>query len=862
MRGIRWWRLLLLTVLAAMWLASPSAEARQNNSDACWGNQIDASSVDARIRFDQHSNHYLKIYSYMTINAPLDKWPAARQLTFSENSAEYREAMRCLLRGSNNDQLQEWRPHNPVVTADSRNIRVQYDSFAWIKDYKQIRLGPWQITRAHQRMWLIRLHPPTLQNAHWKTVKAEMGGIYFNDRSRRAWSSNGHTLIWKNQRPTSISFEIDLPWQRYWLLSYGQSIWSKVGVAAWWVSASVMIALAARRSRRTRSAAARGTPAPAGQAVAADAGDDDSPAGAVLQWALLSGAFALLLLLFAQPPISPQWRTLVCIAAGFALIVIARPWQSGTLVPARNGAADDTGTADGHQPRQRHAVVGVASTVAAVGLLVVLAPGMFGLPGSLVSKTEPSVTGDVGYVLMGMATVWLWLAAMAAWVWRFAREGALLPASWSRTWNNAPMRCVLAVSAGLAAVAGGLIGCFWWVSENQWRRVSWLTDETAVPGYQKRISTSRANFSFTDLAWIFTYSWILTGVALFALLHFRVRTQKAHANHKREKPVLGPAGPDLLLTAAVFVFTVGLRGATFTGTNAQYGIWLILNMGSMFAVLAAGRRWSVLSQMGHDFCVKKLRTKKRRAELMAKAHEYRNVNHQLQMLDQGRAGTVTREQLEGSQRALRQWLVDGCGDRNPPDHLSVLDAALAWGPRDSWWSNAVHSARVAFCFGLPASGALLYLYVKDPWYLIQLTSEPTAIPDLVANFLAYQVTWAAAGFVLGALWRLLPGHHSPARAWSLTFSYAVPASLFLLLNKFTEVDFHSLLFYSVLMLIILTLTSIWMDTSTFRQERQYWPRRFALLLSIYQLRGISTQGAWLLAQIGAAVAIFQKLTSG
>ncbi|MEU2713685.1 DUF6185 family protein [Streptomyces sp. NPDC007205] len=860
MRGIRWWRLLLLMVLAVMWWAAPSAAARQNNTDTCWGNQIEASSVDARIRFDQHSKNYLKIYSYMTVSAPLDKWPAARQLTFSEDSAEYQRAMRCLLRGSDKTLRQEWRPHDPVVTADSRRVTVQYDSFAWIKDYSPIRLGPWQISRDHQRMWWIHLRPPTLQNAHWQTVKAEMGGIYFNDRSRLASSSDENTLVWRNQRPDHVTFEIDLPWQRYWQLSYGQSIWSKVGVAFWWVSASVVIALAARSTLRKRSTATAGPPDPTAQGVAADGAGDDSPAGAMLQWALLSAAFALMLLLFIpQPPISAQWRAFVCVAAGLALVLIARPWYSGAPVPALDGAADDTGTAYGHRRRQRHAVVGVASAVAAIGLLVLVAPAMFGLPGTLVSKAEPSVSGDVGYVLMGMATVWLWLAAMAAWAWRFAREGALLPASWSRTWNNAPVRCVIVVSALLAAVAGGLVGCFWWVNDNQWGRATWLTDQNAVP--RDYISKSRANFSFTDLAWIFTYSWVLTGVALLALLHFRVRTKRTQTDHKQEKPVLGPTGPDLLLVAAVFVFTVGLRGATFTGTNAQYGVWLILNMGSLLAVLAAGRQWSVLSQMGGAFCAKKLRSRKRRAEVMAKAHEYRNINHQLQLLDQGRAGVDTREQLEGRLRALRQWLVDKCDDRNPPDYLSVLDVALAWGPKDDWWSNGVHAARVAFCFGVPASGALLYLYAKDPWNWIQLSFEPTAIPALVANFLAYQVAWAAAGFVLGALWRLLPGHHSPARAWSLTFSYAVPACLFLLLNKFTGVDFHDLLFYSVLMLLILTLTSIWMDTSTFSAERLYWPRRFALLLSIYQLRGLSTQVAWILVQIGAAAVIWQKLAS-
>jgi hypothetical protein len=61
------------------------------------------------------------------------------------------------------------------------------------------------------------------------------------------------------------------------------------------------------------------------------------------------------------------------------------------------------------------------------------------------------------------------------------------------------------------------------------------------------------------------------------------------------------------------------------------------------------------------------------------------------------------------------------------------------------------------------------------------------------------------------------------------------------------------------MLTILTVTSIWMDTETFRGERQFWPSRFALLLSIYQLRGFSGQLAWILAQVAAAVGIWSEL---
>ncbi|WEO95518.1 DUF6185 family protein [Streptomyces sp. FXJ1.172] len=860
MKGIQWRRFLLLMTAVMLWWGCSPAEARENSSASCSESGLDTTNtkVDATIQFDEYAKgDYVRIRSDMTVTLPLHQWRLARNLTHSEDSREYRIAMHCLLRGSDNSEHnEEWRTQDPVVSFKGDKVHVDYESLAVITNYNEIQLGPWDIKRQGGKTWQVFLHPHALQKADWEHVDADLGGLHFNDRSGLASSSTEKELVWQHNPPTSIQLEVDLPWQRSWILSYSQSSWSTAGVAAWWVCASIVIALAALRTQRESRAGATGRPS-------------DGPTQAVLQWAVLSGAVALMLILLnSQKPVSPHGYALVCIAAGLALILVARPWCASALVTDVPRTAKDAGATvapaslAAQRRRQAHAVIGSASAVAAVGLLVALAPELFGLPPTLVSKGAPTVSSEIGYVLVGLATVWLWLAAMTAWAWRFGREGALLPAAWTARWDKAPVRCAAVVSALLAVVAAGLLAYLVWDSENQWKRVTWLTDQNTGAKHGQYVSHYLGGFAGTELTWVFSYSWVLTGVALLALLHIRARSPRPRSGRKREMPALGPEGPDLLLTAVVFAFTAGLQGASLAGNSAQYSLWLILNIASLFAVLTAGRRWSVLSELGPTFYVKRLSTKKRRRALMAKAHEYRSVNHQLELLDQGRVEGVTREQLEGQLHGLRRWLVGGCGQRNPPDHISVLETALAWGPDRHWWANAVHTARLAFCFGLPASAVLLYLKLRDPWDLLQLTSEPTGIPGVVASLIAYQVAWAAAGFVLGALWRLLPGRRSVVRAWSVTFAYAVPACLAVLLNRFTDVDFTILLFYSVLMLTILTLTSIWMDTSTFRKERQYWPSRFALLLSIYQLRGFSGQVAWLLAQVGAAAAIYHEVARG
>ncbi|GAB1337672.1 hypothetical protein ACE1SV_42620 [Streptomyces sp. E-15] len=919
MRRMRWWLfLLLLTATMTCWECS-SAEARQQ---ACWENQLSTSMVDAKLKFHQHGESFVRVDSHLRVEVPLEEWSLARKLTLSKDSADYRVSMHCLLRGPDNTQHNaEWRTHDPAVTETGNKVTVEYDSFAWIKNYQPIQLGPWLIERLRDDTWTVRLRSPTLQKAHWRQVEVDTGGLRFSDLSQRASSSDADTLMWTDWPPGRIAFEIDLPWRRYWLLSYGNSFWGKLGIAAWWVCASALIVLAARRAQRASSTAPATAPDPArpggasgpkaasgpgrasgaaavsgrggnpgphtasgpdgnpgpdtasapntastpdtastpnaafGPGRASGPGDDNNPATAVVQWALVSAAVALMvILLFAQKPPHPQWGIPLCIAAGLTLLLVARPWYGGPHRTARGHASEPPADFADRRRRQARAVIGTAAAVAALGLFVVPAHRLFGLPESLVSERGVGFPGQLGYVLMGLATVWLWLAAMVAWAWRFAREGALLPDSWTRAWDTSPARCVTAVSVLLGVVAGSLLWCARWTSENQWKRVTWLTDPDPVK-HRAHISGVMANFAFTDLTWIFSYSWILTVVALCALLRFRVMTQRT----KRRHASLGPEGPDLLLTATVFALTAGLEGAGFAGSQAQFSFWLVLNICSLFAVLAVGRRWSVLSRLGDDLCAKRLKNKKRHAELLLKSREYRHLNQQLHLLDQGRATTPTREEVESQLAALRTWLVSGCSGQMPPAHISVLDTALAFGPEGHWWANAVRAARWAFCFGIPASIALPYLDVKESWNLMQLTFEPTAIPQLVATVITYQLAWAGAGFTLGALWRLLPGHHSPARAWSLTFSYAVPAGLTVLLSLFTDVNFRNLLLYSLIMLTILTLTSIWMDTFTLREDRQYWPSRFALLLSVYQLRGVSTHVAWIVAQVAAAVAIFHTL---
>ncbi|MES9521299.1 DUF6185 family protein [Streptomyces capoamus] len=857
----RWWRLLSLVVLMTCgWgcgTAQAQAQHHRNAGPDCHVQGLKGSTVKAALRLLQHKRAHPLVTSDMTVWVPRH-WQLAEYLTFSEDSEQYRTAMRCLLRGNEAPAARtEWHA-DPDVMATTTQVKVHYVAYDWITSEKPRKVGPWQIAPAGNK-WNIILRPPALQKNLWSEITADLGGLNFNDFSGHAWSSTEKSVTWRNQPPDRIQVQVDLSWQRSLAVFLSKPSLATAGVAAWWVSASVLLALAALRVRRPRAAPADGTAGhspPGGQPSNAEGAEGSLPR-TLLQWALLSGAVALTLLLLVKR-FSPRSQALLCIPAGLALLLVARPWNHGGTPIAPGAAPQEPARPEDVQPRKARTVVSTGCAVAGVGLLVIVAHELFGLPENL-QPTTATVVGRAGLVLLGLSITWLWLAAMAAWAWRFASEGNLLSKRWAARWDRTPAHCVAVAGGLLVTVAAALLVCAWWGNRQRWMRVNWLVARPDSAAYDKDLNTVLTRLFFTDLNWLFAYSWVLTGIALLALLTSRNRPRRARGRRRPARHSLGPDKPDLLLIVAMFALFVGLRAAAFAGASAVYGVWLPLNILSVYAVLALGRRSSVLSELGDRFCVQRLGTEKHRREMMSRAHQYSNVNHQMYLLDQGRAGATTREQLQEQLRQLRQWLTTACDRGNPPDQISVLDVALAWGPDGHWWYNATRAARLAFWFGTPATALLVYFQMQEPYFQGHIKADPTGIPDFLASLALYQMAWTAAGFTLGALWRLLPGRRSQARAWMLAAAYGIPVLAAAGLVRLTDTDTGQMTLYTLLLLGVLTLTSIWMDMATFREERQYTPSPFALLVSIYQLRGLSVRIAWLLTQLTAVVALYQKL---
>ncbi|RSS79868.1 DUF6185 family protein [Streptomyces sp. WAC06614] len=866
---------MLLVVTVLWWAGAGTARAHAGDRDACRADLLDTrgAQVTAKIAFEPHAHNQAS--SEMTVHLSR-AWPLAGNLAFGPKTPEYRLAIRCLFREAHEDlrlRRREWRFEEPRVTMWDDGVTVRYEAIAFIERPETFRLGPWEIrVDGGQQRWHVLLRPPsTLAHARWDRVEVDLGGLDDYRVRPVASATDAHALVWSKPAAPAVQIDVDPPWQHSYNVGTTPAWPLVAGIVSWWVFASGVIVVAAVRTRRAQPAAApAGPPEPPVRIPWVPwrrSGRQgrrlwEGPAPALLQWAVLSLVVALMLRVNTHPPafLTMGRVYLVAVLTGLALTLLARPWAH-TASPDTPGPGPAVRPAAcGVRRRQALALVSVAVVTALLASLVVLAPRLFGLRTDLVPEDPHATRSLVALVVLGVATLWLWLVAMAAWAWRFAREGGLVRRTWMQKWDEQPVRRTLAASALLAVAAGALPALMWWTHQYRVQRLYWLSEQS---GIDLERPVFLRGFALTGLTWLYAYAWLLTAIALVALLHFRVEAAKARTGRGHDELAVGPSDAELLLTVAVFTLAVGLRHVTFAGANVLFGLWLLLNLASLYALVAVGRRCSVLGRAGAQFCTQRLGTAQRRQELLVKAHQYRNVRSQLSALDRGKGeGGLSRKKLETTLRELQQWLFAGWekDKGQPPTEFSVQDIALSWGPGGHWWDNARHAARLAFWFGLPASAALVYLtYFKDARTQRVVFTDLVGVPEIAAKFLSWQIAWAGAGLVLGALWRLLPGRRSPVRALSLTAAYAVPLGLGALVSRITDAQLGLVFLNILLMLLVLTLTGMWLDMLTFADERMFYSSRYGLLASIYQLRGMSTQVAYVVAQLVVVVQLWRQL---
>ncbi|MCC2274012.1 DUF6185 family protein [Streptomyces sp. ET3-23] len=840
-----WWRqcaALLLAGLVVWWGACP-ARADSATASSCRAEQLASARTQAELRIINHGHAVVEASGTMNIRVPA-AWPYANDLLLKEDSDAYRHAMGCLLRGPQPGlRRDEWRPHSPRVTEEASWVAVRYDTLFWFKQPGTSAVGPWTID-VRTGKWTMALAPsPALMSSHWDHVEIDLDGLDASGVSPRPSTAGNGRLVWTGLGPLTgaghmVTVQVAPPWQRAWTAKIGKftAPWlvaSAAGETTWWLGTSAVIVLAALRARRQ----------PAGDGITEQ---EKNSSTSLLQWGLLKATMGISILLLYRAVLyvateaggtqhwlgdAARWQTLIGFLVGWGLVASARPPRS---------------------------VLVMCSLVAVAGGLAAAVPSLFGLPSSFTPLKNLSAADIAVLTLMSAALLWLWLTGLLLWARSLARAGGLLRLS-AAPWR--PSR----IGAWTAVVALLFTGWATWADERHWQRISWLTDRSAAgyrPQYLVSLGQDLVSFSAQVPTWCYSsLAWVLTGVGIVALLRAR--------ELGRDVPCASPGRLDCLLLAVFFAIVVAWRQGSYAGSQVLASLWLALDIVALYGLLAVGQRRSVLTQHFEGYegapALGETITETARHDLIARARRYRELVGLLRGLEQGHGeGGLSRHALEKELSGLHRWrpAAGAAGAVRPslPGSITVVDVALSWGPHAKWWDNSRRAALLAAAFGVPGSLLFVWLTYSPEHQWMRTGQYYFGAPEVVWTFVSWELTWAGAGLVLGALWRLLPGRRGPSRALSLVIAYALLIGLGSVGNLITDQEVGTAIFGIFVMLLVLTFTGLAMDADTFRSERRFWPNRVGLLLSVYQMRSFSAQIAYVLVQLVAVLTVLRYFT--
>ncbi|MEU4615245.1 DUF6185 family protein [Streptomyces umbrinus] len=816
--------------------------------DPCAVGDLKDTVVKAELHLDHDSRTFTKLSSKLTLEVPLS-WPRAPELLLGEESDRYRRAMRCLARGTIEGlwtRWEEWRPSEPTVVPfvdgpghagpRENRLKVVIAAHGWVEQRGELHVGPWSV-HVGKGNWLIRLdEPDTLTHAQWEQITVDPGRTGAASATPAPTSGKGEdALVWQLTNTCglpNLAVHVVPAWPRSFSAQddnppfsafdeAGPLLWILVVVGVLW---RAVVLLPRRRA-----------PEPIEQKAVTNLWNWS---GTLLVVAVLVQGYHLRLGWIGVFEDAKEWREqalhapsawLTSAAAGAVLLLFARPARSvkviGTMLSLIVVVLSLWLGEAGLDPKEfiQPATTSMGRTVAAVWVITGCSFGLF-LLGGVAAVQRLAVDG--GLTSRGHAQPGIWLLS-----------GSVLTA---------------------LAVLGI---CYAAAAERDWNRVAWLSpriDPGAVgygPWHRAELRGNLLWFTHNAQVWWFAMLWIPSGVAVLAVLRGRsVRTERATVARR------SPHGADRLLLLSLFPIMVAMNLGEYTASAALVWVWFFV----YFFVLAgtlrlfAGRAVAAQPLERSGEALGTVLTASHRPRLLDRSRRYRELHGQLRRLDQGQPdeGSAQRWVVESRLRRLHRWR-SSTGQDRLPQGVSVVDVALALGPCRSWWDNGVKAALLTQPVSLPFSTLLVWETMLRGDSLTSTLHYRLGLPDVLTQLLLWQIGYASAGFLLGALWHELPGRRGPAKAFPLAVAYTVPIGLFALGNWGLGEEQTALAFSAAAMLLILTVTGIMMDLETFRGEQHFWRSRLGLLQSVYQMRYVSIQLAWLLAQAAAIVTIWQ-----
>lgn len=890
-------------VLAALWTLTGGAAwavAPSPQPDLiCHSAGLSGARLTTSLTFHHRRQDVTRVTTTFTAVVPTS-WAPSADLLLSPDADAYRDAMGCLLRGTGHvDGFRptEWRHHPPkAVTLGPREVQVSFSAEDWLSGDSAIDVGMWRVTLTNRTYWSAELSPPdTLRHGIWSQVRVDLGG------PRPQWVSptppvvGGHRLEWSWKRvlsddeavvPVRVDFRPPAP-QAFAADATDRMMDARDLTGPLWNAGVLgLVVLAVRPLRRPR------TPHPA-------LGRQQRTAIRVaVRWTLLALAVSAVTRL-DDIAYRVARHHLPDPASAHGVVRWAALW-SGREARGEVVQAVLLGLALCLYGRPRRSVLAAAGATAAAVGAVAVRPSLAGLsPDFTLPEDAAGLTPAIAWlVALDAGIIFLWLigfAACAQYVLRSARQEGLelrnrnsraagrpVPVAARRETLESRFRLRTAGSA-CAAVAAAVSLWTWQVAEWNWRRSSWLDDTTAVDYAQRHASQVVSDMGWLAWEWqdwVDGYDWIVIGLALAAVLAV-FGTPAATADTTATAPApphsAGRALPPTAeqpwpLTRVVVVFGA-VTFVSFLGPYLGFdAAWVSLPLcaATPALLLAWGRRSAVLRKRlqptGPRIADAIAESDRRRWLESARGHL--ELQQELAGLDREQSADALdrRRRVQRLITRRHRWHV---GSRYPqprlrlPAGITPVDVALGWGPRATWLGNAVYAAAVAALAGLPATLLVLVIAYTGPGGWSTLLGSRFGVFGILTDAVAWECTWAAAGFFFGAMHRLLPGRRGYTRALAMWLVLVIPVALDSLITYLLAEDPYMFwLISQAALLPLLTVTGIAMDMETFRGERLYWRSRPKLLLSVYQWRSASVQIAFTLAQLVAVVGLWQQLKGG
>ena len=828
-------RLVLVMVLAGLSVLGGTGEARAERGIACTPGKLRDAEVTTSVRIKHDGEDHTRAEADLVVKVPKSA-ALAPDLLLNGDTDRYRAAMRCLLRDpaeTHPYRDTELRPREPEVTVEERTVTVEYRAVTSVENSSHREFGPWRL-EVGTRYWTLALErPPALERAWWREITVDLGGRAARDMAPPPTAGTPTDLTWKRAEAAGpmpeLWVRIQPPATKALATRWNAQPWRLAGSAAWLAWDVVLFAVVLLLVRRLARAPGTSPATPAETATRRN----------LLRWAWLMLGIALVVelddqLLSSWPDHRVTLHFVLTAGVGALLCLFARP-RPGTAL--------------------------AVAAATAYPLVLALRPGWFGLPAGF--WLDHDALAEVNRLTRTGGFVWIALAAAClAFVWLTGTVSAIrrmYEATRVRAPGTTPRgRLPWWVLPGCLLLAAALVAGDLWATHAVWEQETWLSDGD---GYTDRWHLT---YLYNGLAWFpsdwpdWFFPWITWWYGFNAVLLAALAARAAAPHAERT----APEGPDLaLLTVAAMQAVVPAPG-WYAGVSAHLlSAAITLLTGRL--LLALGRRRAVLSQpLPTGAPLRDAIRERDRTWLIKSARAYRDLHSQLRRLEQGEQ-EGKRADLERDLDDLHQWNPPGAtaphAGARLPDSVDAVELALAWGPRATWWQNALRAARFSAVLALPATAVGFWAnQVRGPlWGSVR--RDEFGLAGLLDYVITSEIVLAGAGFVLGALWRVLPGRRGPAKALGLFLVYAAPLAGHWILTRATGQSFGTWALDLALTLLVLTSTGVAMDIDTFRQEGIYWPTKASLLLSVYQLRTASVQLAFFVAQVVALVGVWQQL---